>query len=196
MNERSFSLYDGRLPFVKWFTPIEGGFTPGDRPVPFEVENPKVTTSVLICFEDVFPHLARQYAEDDTDFLVNLTNNGWFGESAAQWQHAAGALFRAIENGLPLIRCSNNGLTGWVDLHGRLRQVFRDDHGTIYGPGFLSTEIPLPALGAKRTLTFYNRHGDWFGWACVGLAGLMLTRRMFRSLLARPASGQVTGSGR
>ena len=70
---------------------------------------------MLICFEDIFPHLAREYAEDDTDFLVNLTNNGWFGEGAAQWQHAAGALFRAVENGLPLIRCSNNGLTCWVD---------------------------------------------------------------------------------
>ena len=49
--------------------------------------------------------LAREAADDDTDFLVNLTNDGWFGESAAQWQHAAAALFRAVENGLPLIRC-------------------------------------------------------------------------------------------
>ena len=63
-------------------------------------------TATLICFEDMFPFLARESADDDTDFLVNLTNNGWFGESAAQWQHAAGALFRAVENGLPLIRCS------------------------------------------------------------------------------------------
>ena len=119
--------------------------------------NPDVKTSVLICFEDMFPHLAREYADDDTDFLVNLTNNGWFGESAAQWQHAAGALFRAVENGLPLIRCSNNGLTGWVDAHGRLRQVFRDDRGTIYGPGFLTAEIPLLGAGERRAPTFYHR---------------------------------------
>ncbi len=137
------------LPFVKWFTPIEGGFTPGDRPVPFALDNPDVKTSVLICFEDIFPHVAREYADDDTDFLVNLTNNGWFGESAAQWQHAAGALFRAVENGLPLIRCCNNGLTCWVDAHGRLRQVFRDDRGTVYGAGFLTAEIPLLGGGGK-----------------------------------------------
>ena len=79
------------LPFVKWFTPIEGGFTPGDRPVPFVLTRPDVKTSTLICFEDTFPGLAREAADDDTDFLVNLTNNGWFGESAAQWQHAASA---------------------------------------------------------------------------------------------------------
>ena len=166
------------LPFVKWFTPIEGGFTPGTHTVPFVLTNLDVKTATLICFEDMFPFLARESAEDDTDFLVNLTNNGWFGESAAQWQHAAGALFRAVENGLPLIRCSNNGLTGWVDAHGRLRQVFRDDRGTIYGPGFMTAEIPLLAHGEKRPPTFYHRHGDLFGWVCVGVAGLMLVRRV------------------
>jgi apolipoprotein N-acyltransferase len=94
------------LPFVKWFTPIEGGFTPGERAVPFVLTRPDVKTSPLICFEDIFPQTAREAADDDTDFLVNLTNNGWFGDSSAQWQHAAAAVFRAVENGLPLIRCS------------------------------------------------------------------------------------------
>ena len=125
-----------------------------------------------------FPHLAREYADDDIDFLVNLTNNGWFGESAAQWQHAAGAIFRAVENGLPLIRCSNNGLTGWVDARGRLRQVFRDDRGTIYGAGCLTAEIALPGAGEKRAPTFYHEHGDWFGWACVVIAGMLVIRRL------------------
>jgi apolipoprotein N-acyltransferase len=165
------------LPFIKWFTPIEGGFTPGARPIPFTLNNPHVNTSVLICFEDIFPHLAREYAEDDTDFLVNLTNNGWFGEGAAQWQHAAGALFRAVENGLPLIRCSNNGLTACVDPQGRLRQIFRDDRSTIYGPGFLLADVPLLAKGERRVPTLYHQHGDWFGWLCVGIAVAALLRR-------------------
>ena len=85
------------LPFLKHLTPITGGFTPGDRPVPFELGDLKVKVSVLICFEDVFPQLARGYVDDDTDFLVNLTNDGWFGEGAAQWQHGAAALFRAVK---------------------------------------------------------------------------------------------------
>jgi apolipoprotein N-acyltransferase len=168
------------LPFIKWFTPIEGGFTPGERPVPFVLTRPLVNTSPLICFEDTFPGTAREAADDDTDFLVNLTNNGWFGDSAAQWQHAASAVFRAVENGLPLVRCSNNGLTGWVDAQGRLRDVFHDEHGTIYGPGFLITQIPLLAPGQHRAPTFYHQHGDWFGWACVGITGITLIGRILR----------------
>ncbi len=168
------------LPFVKWFTPIEGGFTPGDGPVPFVLTRPAVKVSPLICFEDNFPGTARESAGDDIDFLVNLTNNGWFGDSAAQWQHGAAALFRAVENGLPLVRCSNNGLTGWVDAHGRLRDVFRDDRGTIYGPGFLTAQIPLLGPGVRRPPTFYHQHGDWFGWVCVGIAASMVIIRILR----------------
>ena len=179
------------LPFVKWFTPIEGGFTSGDHPVPFVLDHPSVKTSPLICFEDIFQRTAREAAEDDTDFLVNLTNNGWFGDSAAQWQHAAAAVFRAVENGLPLVRCSNNGLTGWVDAQGRLRQVFRDDHGTIYGPGYLTAQIPLLSPGERRVPPFYHRHGNWFGWTCVGITGVVLLRRILRRRRTSRPAGQL-----
>ena len=129
-----------------------------------------------------------KHADDDTDFLVNLTNNGWFGEGAAQWQHAAGALFRAVENGLPLIRCSNNGVTGWVDGHGRLRQIFRDPQGTVYGPGSLTIEIPLLAPGQSRPPTPYHQYGDRFGWTCVALTALNLLARIVARLRShRPA---------
>lgn len=165
------------LPFLKWFTPIEGGFAAGDRPVPFRLPSLGVQTSVLICFEDIFPWLGREAAEPGTDFLVNLTNNGWFGESAAQWQHAANAVFRAIENGLPLIRCSNNGITCWVDARGRLREIFRDTSGSVYGPGFLRTTLPLPASDASRVSTFYHEHGDWFGWCCAGAMAILAGRK-------------------
>jgi apolipoprotein N-acyltransferase len=166
------------LPFIKYFTPIQGGFTPGDHAVPFRIPELGIKTSVLICFEDVFPHLAREYAADDIDFLVNLTNNGWFGEGSAQWQHGMSGLFRAVENGLPLLRCCNNGLTCWVDEHGRIRQIFHDRKGTIYGAGVMCAEIPV--RGGRREPTFYNRHGDWFGWACVGLTLIKLGGRVMR----------------
>ena len=190
------------LPFLKWFTPIEGGFTPGDRPVPFELDgwggrprepqaetndgsrvrspHPRVKTSVLICFEDIFPQLGRDSVEPDTDFLVNLTNDGWFGEGAAQWQQAACAIFRAVENGVPLVRCANTGLTGWADAGGRLRQIFADDRGSVYGVGYLTAEIPLLRPGEPRAPTFYRQHGDWFGWGCVGVALLTLVLVRFR----------------
>jgi len=190
------------LPFVKWFTPITGGFTPGDRVTHFEVERGpllrggstdgaqdasseagaprRIKTAALICFEDTFPHLAREYVDDETDFLVNLTNNGWFGNSAAQWQHAASAAFRSVENGVPLLRCANNGLTCWIDSRGRVREIFRDSSGSEYGVGFATWRIPLLASERKAGRTFYNRHGDWFGWSCVALASGLAAARIPR----------------
>jgi apolipoprotein N-acyltransferase len=170
------------LPFLKWFTPIDGGFTPGRRPSRFKLADLDVETSVLICFEDVFPPLGRDATGADTDFLVNITNDGWFEDSAAQWQHAATGVFRAVENGVPLIRCTNNGVTCWIDAHGRLREIFRDKTGGVYGAGFMNIEIPLPDPGQHHNQTFYNRHGDWFGGACVIIAGAMLVLRLTRTM--------------
>lgn len=155
------------LPFLKWFTPITDGWTAGDQPVIFTGDN--FNTAPLICFEDVFPGTARAAAAADPDFLVNLTNDGWFGEGAEQWQHLAKAVFRAIENGLPLVRCANNGITGWVDERGRVQQVFRTTSGNEYGPGILFMEIPLRPTTEKPTPTFYQHHGDWFATACVAI---------------------------
>lgn len=192
------------LPFVKWFTPITGGFTPGDRATPFTLErwgerprephgavdsttgSPGVSpprpikTSTLICFEDTFPPLVRESVDEDTDFLVNLTNNGWFGESASQWQHAASAALRAVENGVPLLRCCNNGVTCWIDARGQVRELFRDHAGSEYGAGFVTWEIPVRAAGDPRRRTFYNEHGDWFGWGCVAVTALLVLPRLRR----------------
>jgi len=176
------------LPFVRHFTPITVSFTPGDRPVPFVLRQPPATVSTLICFEDVFPELVRGYVEPDTDFLVNLTNDGWFGESAAQWQQAANAVFRAVENGLPLVRCANNGLTCWVDAVGRLHEVFFGDSRDIYGSGFKTARIPLLAEGQRRAPTFYNRYGDRFGWACVAVVLVSSLGVMARRHLAKRRS--------
>ncbi len=164
------------FPFLNSFRTLDSGFFPGDSPVPFYLTNQNVKISVLICSEDVFPHLAREYVDRETDFLLNLTNNGWFGESAAQWQHAADAVFRAVENGLPLVRCTNNGLTCWIDAQGRLHEVYFPGSKDIYGPGFKLARIPLGVPGQERSPTIYNRCGDWFGWICVGVTGLMLLK--------------------
>ncbi|MBW8863758.1 MAG: apolipoprotein N-acyltransferase, partial [Verrucomicrobia bacterium] len=124
------------LPFLQWFTPITGGWSAGDKPVTFEMDGlnqiPRTEfdatnkiisigatveprhsakTAALICFEDTFASVTRDAAQDDLDFLVNLTNDGWFGERSEQWQHMANSVFRCVENGLPLLRCSNNGIT-------------------------------------------------------------------------------------
>ena len=188
------------LPFLKWFTPISGAWTPGDKPAVFEItrapDSPDHTITVginsvppratvkmspLICFEDIYATVARTSSQDDIDFLVNLTNDGWFGNSSQQWSHMANSVFRAVENGLPLIRCCNNGITCWIDGHGRVRQIFHDPSGSEYGRGVMTAEIPLLQTSAKSAPTFYNRHGDWFGWACVGLSILLLGRKIVQS---------------
>lgn len=175
-RKRRLVIFGEYIPLARWFPFIErwtgmGSFTPGPGPVPFAIPDLKLKTSVLICFEDIFPHHTPEYVDEDTDFLLNLTNNGWFGESAAQWQHAANAVFRAVENGVPLVRCANNGLTCWVDQRGRMRDVYFPGTNNIYGVGYKLVKVPR-LNGEKREATFYRRHGDAFGWSCVAWAAL------------------------
>ncbi|MCS7091585.1 MAG: apolipoprotein N-acyltransferase [Verrucomicrobiota bacterium] len=182
------------LPFLRWFTPITGQYTPGQEASVFEMSlsesasnsraevfSSKVRAAPLICYEDVFPHLARRFLPGRPDCWVNLTNDGWFGESAAQWQHAANAVFRAVETGLPLVRCTNNGLTCWVDPWGRMRAVFRDSRGNIHGRGWARWSVPLPDPGSANYKTLYSRYGDWWGWFCgayvIGLSLASWIRR-------------------
>jgi len=164
------------LPFVKWFTPITGGYTRGSSAVTFDLENPQAATSPLICYEDLFPQMGRRATADGADFLINLTNDGWFGQSAEQWQHEMGAIFRAVENGIPLVRCCNNGVTCWINSNGRQREIFRDGNGSVYGAGALIFDLPIE----KHEPTFYTRHGDWFGWCCTGVALVLLGFKVAR----------------
>ncbi len=183
------------LPFLKWFTPIEGGFTAGKEPVTFPVgavtpdlgagEKRKLLPAknlragMLICFEDVIAPAARESAAD-ADFLLNVTNDGWFSESSQQFQHAAHSVFRAVENGLPVVRCTNNGLTCWVDESGFMHDLGVGDAADVYGSGFRVIRLLVLASGT-RTPTFYQRHGNWFGWTCVALtAALLLWSRRAR----------------
>ena len=190
------------LPFLEWFDSIGNGWTPGDKAVTFHLdglnesadeptnviylgspersrENPphQAKTSTLICFEDAFPGVARGAAQDNLDFFVNLTNDGWFGHSSEQWQHMANSVFRAVENGIPLLRCANNGITCFIDGHGRIEDLFRDAQGSEYGKGVLTVKVPLLSAGQKSAPTFYNLHGDWFGWSCVILTVVMFGRK-------------------
>jgi apolipoprotein N-acyltransferase len=180
------------LPFLKWLTPIGGELSAGDRPVEFEMENPPAKMSALICFEDVFPQEAREHVGPDTDFLVNLTDDGWFGHGAEQWQQAASSTFRAVENGVPILRCTNDGLTCWADAQGRMRQVM-STAGNVYGAGFIIAQIPLRALGDHQR-TFYNRYGDWFPASCAGIAIAWLAGAMWSGRRTSKAPAKAPGA--
>ena len=164
------------LPFMKWLTPVTGSFAAGTKPAQFDLENLNVTASPLICYEDMFPQVARKAAAGGADFLINLTNDGWFGESAEQWQHEVSSIARAVENGIPLVRCCNNGITCWIDADGREREIFHDAYGAVYGPGTMIFDLPLHA----HSPTFYTRHGDWFGWGCVVITVILVLAGMGR----------------
>jgi apolipoprotein N-acyltransferase len=168
------------LPFLKWLTPIGDGFESGDRPWTFKLSGGGIAAPV-ICFEDVFPHGIRDHVRPEVDFLLGITNDGWFAESAAQWQHTASAVFRAVENGVALVRVCNNGLTGWWDACGTPRDVLGESAGNVYAPGVLLASVPL---GLPRTETPYHRHGDLFAQGALALVSWRLLRT-FRT--RRPA---------
>lgn len=137
-------------------------WTPGTRTVLFPSE--AGLFSCLVCFESIFPDLARQDVNAGARWLVNVTNDEWFGNSAALHQHAAMAPFRAAENAVPLVRCANTGLTQVIDSRGRV----------VAEVPVFSTQIlnaPLPSAGSR---TLYSRFGDWPGWLAASATVLML----------------------
>ena len=177
-SKRHLVMFGEYVPFEKWFPFLKklapvGTFTPGDGPKVFDLG--KAKAAPIICFEDVVFSMVRRTATEDVDFLINLTNDGWFGESNQQWQHARTAAFRAIETGRPLVRCTNNGLTCWVDRFGRTHKL---EKANIYAPGVRVAEIPLvDHLNGRET--FYQRTGDWLGWGSVIAFGFMIVWRIW-----------------
>ena len=162
------------FPFLKSLAPV-GNFGRGTGPVVFDLG--KARTSVIICFEDVVPAIARRAATPEVDFLLNLTNDGWFGDSHQQWQHARSAAWRAIETRRPLVRCCNNGITGWIDERGKFHLGAKAM--PVHSPGIRRVSVPLRE--GQRTPTFYQRTGDWLPWgavvACVVLLGRQWLKR-------------------
>jgi len=180
-----YAPLEDHLPFMKKILPWPS-LTPGRESRPFDLGWGKVAN--LICYEDVFGREGRRAAKPGVDILVNLTNDGWFGESAQQWQHAVNAAFRAIETRRPLVRCTNNGLSCWVDRHGRMHGVYyADNDRDIYHYGYKIVTVPL---AAKETRTIYQRVGDLFGWGCVAwLMGALVWRWRARKDSATAPSG-------
>lgn len=167
------------FPFMRYFSPLETSLSPGKGPVIFDININGLNIKVcpLICFEDVVPHLVRTYGAQSIDLLVNLTNDGWFGNSAAQWQHAYNAAVRAIENGLPLLRCGNNGLSCWIDPLGRIYGVDFKNKSNEYKPQFKICMVPVKI---RAVPTFYNKIGDLFGWICLTIVVLFTVMYTFR----------------
>jgi apolipoprotein N-acyltransferase len=169
-----FGEYIPLRPVLGWLekvVPIGGDFQRGHSAAPLRVPAgfASVPVGVLICYEDIFPGLARESTLAGAEVLAVLTNNAWFGEGGAAYQHAAHSVLRAIENRRPVIRAGNGGWSGWIDEFGGIRATVKNDQDSVYFRGAQTVTVTRDLRWHGR-LSYYTQHGDWFLLVCAGLA--------------------------
>jgi len=157
--------FDEKIPLINALTPIGSSFTPGKEATQFKLLGDPRTFSVLICFEDILPHLARRAARAGATWLVNQTNDSWFDPDSGSKQHMANAIFRCVETRLPMVRCTNTGITCAIDSKGRISQTLAPRT-----EGFQIVEVR--PINLDRLPTFYTRFGDLFAQVCLGVSAL------------------------
>jgi len=150
------------FPFIGKMVPMVGDFAEG--PVGATVSLPEGAMGVLVCYESIFPYLARAQVGNGARLLVNITNDAWFGKTSAAYQHLSMAVLRAVENRVCLARAANTGISAFIDGAGRLLWT-----SEINVPEAHSLELAWLPGGS-----LYTRIGDVFAWACVIIAGLAL----------------------
>jgi len=136
----------------------------------------KVKFSCLICFEDIFPDMARKFVKNGAAFLVNITNDAWFGRSSAPYQHAQCSIFRAVENRVNVVRAANTGLSCFIDQKGRITDAVSSGNKELFIEGYRSRDIIL-----TPTRTFYTSYGDIFAYACILYTLYFIMNRKRRS---------------
>jgi apolipoprotein N-acyltransferase len=154
--------YKEKIPFLKEVDFGEGEWTPGADSVIFRTT--LADFSCLICFESIFPEISRTQVGQGAKFMVNITNDGWFGRSGAARQHADMSVFRAVEQRRAIARCANSGISMFVMPTGRV--ISRTG---LFEQAILQAEVPLTSGS-----TFYQRHGDIFVLALSLLLALAI----------------------
>ena len=154
-----------------------GDFERGEETTMFQLDGHGFAVS--ICFEIIFPDLVRQPVKQGASFLVNITNDAWFGRSAASYQHMSMVAMRAVENRVPIVRAANTGISGSVDAYGRITEatdIFKADwviapiHPQTAEPGFYSTygdvfsQMCLVLFPVFAFMGSQSRPPDTFGW--------------------------------
>ena len=124
---------------------------------------------VLICFEAIFPELARSMVQNGAQLLINITNDAWFGRSSAPYQHLSMVVFRAVENHLAVARAANTGISAFVDPVGRLL-----DQTPLFEEAVRSRAVPV-----MDHTSFYARHGDIFAIGCLLMSLVILIVKGF-----------------
>jgi apolipoprotein N-acyltransferase len=147
-----------------------GDFAAGRGVVVSPVGDHKI--GVFICYESVFPNFVRRFAAQGAQVLFTTSNDGWFGKTAARWQHLEIVRMRAAENRRWILRAANDGITASVDPAGRVRSTL---------PLFVEATASS-RFNYETNQTFYTRHGDWFPWLCGFLAvGCLAAGKLVRA---------------
>lgn len=152
------------FPFIRKLTEGIGDFIPGDEPVVMELPFAKIGN--LICYEIIFPDLSRNLVRKGANLLVTITNDAWFGRSSAPYQHFSTAVFRAIENRVPVVRAANTGISGYIDPFGRI--IKKSD---IFIEATMTDGISI-----GKWDSFYTRYGDIFVYLCLTITVILLAR--------------------
>jgi apolipoprotein N-acyltransferase len=153
--------------FVDKIVAAVGEFKPGEGAVVLDI--PAGRFGTLICYEVIFPDLVRKSVVAGAEFLVNITNDAWFGRTAASQQHFTALVFRAVENRRPVARAANSGISGFVDSRGRILAA-----SALFVRGTYSETLRL-----SEEDTLYSRWGDYFPRICA-LAGLVFVLQAVR----------------
>ncbi len=146
------------LTFAHKLTGRVSEFSRGDERKVFRLNGHRY--GVFICYEAVFADEVRHFAQLGAEVLVNISDDGWYGDTSAPWQHLNMLRMRAIENRRWILRDTNNGVTAVIDPYGRVRQSI---------PRHAVDALPA-GYGFRDDVTFYTAHGDVFAWVCVLLS--------------------------
>ena len=152
----------GVLGFTRDIIGAIGDFTPGAGPHNLTLPGGKF--GVLICYEAIFPDLTRRFVDRGAEFLVNITNDAWFGRTAAPYQHLSMATLRAVENHVPIARAANTGISALIDSRGRV----------VQSTDLFTREVLSGKIKLKKSRTFYTEFGDVFTYLCAGFSVLFL----------------------
>jgi apolipoprotein N-acyltransferase len=164
------------LPGASLISGLVGEFTPGDKYTLMPIADHRA--GVFICIESAYPWIARRMTSEGADFLINISNDGYLGPTAVMRQHLANAIFRAVENGRPLLRITNTGLSARITSDGHVLEQTRP----------FETDLRNWPVTPATTNTFYTRHGDLFVHVCAAITAILLvalligSRRSFREL--------------
>ncbi len=169
--------YGEVLGFARPLVRDVGGFKPGDDSEAATGAIDGIRFGALICYEIIFPELSRRAALEGANLLVNITNDGWFGRTAAPSQHLQMASFRAVEQRKTLVRAANTGFTALIDAWGEIHRGLG-----LFEEGTLLVEAP-----ANRYTSLYCRWGDWSWGAVAALSFLFAATRRKRP--KRPRRG-------